>query len=170
ITTGSPAQDRARTVRAAVAPNAKPSDLVRPGHVFPLRARTGGVLVRTGQTEGSVDLARLAGLFPAGVICEVMNPDGTMARRPELQRFGRKHGLTLLSVADLIRYRLQKDRLVKRVATAELRRPPQGAWTAHPYQSDLDSDVHVAMAKGDITGPVPLPTPLPRASPAAALP
>src|SRR6476469_9412198 len=117
VTTGISAADRARTVLAAVAPNAKPSDLSRPGHVFPLRAREGGVLVRTGQTEGSVDLARLAGLFPAGVICEVMNADGTMARRPELQRFGRKHGLTLLSVADLIRYRLQKDRLVKRVAT-----------------------------------------------------
>src|SRR6516165_5458794 len=93
ITTGISAQDRSRTVRAAVAPNAKPSDLVRPGHVFPLRARTGGVLVRTGQTEGTVDLARLAGLFPAGVICEVMNPDGTMARRPQLQRFAQKQGL-----------------------------------------------------------------------------
>src|SRR6476659_38052 len=98
VTTGISAADRAKTVQAAVAPNAKPADLVRPGHIFPLRAREGGVLVRTGQTEGSVDLARLAGLFPAGVICEVMNPDGSMARRPELTRFARKHGLKMLSV------------------------------------------------------------------------
>ena len=169
VTTGISAADRSRTIQAAVAPKAKPGDLVRPGHVFPLRAREGGVLVRTGQTEGSVDLARLAGLFPAGVICEVMNPDGSMARRPELQRFGRKHDLTLLSVADLIRYRLQKDRLVKRVATAELRRPHQGNWTAHAYQSDVDSDVHVAMVKGDITGPVPVLTRVHRACPVADL-
>jgi 3,4-dihydroxy 2-butanone 4-phosphate synthase/GTP cyclohydrolase II len=165
VTTGISAADRARTIQAAVAPKAKPGDLIRPGHVFPLRAREGGVLVRTGQTEGSVDLARLAGLFPAGVICEVMNPDGTMARRAELQRFGRKHGLTLLSVADLIRYRLQNDRLVKRVASAELRRPHQGAWMAHAYQSDVDSDVHIAMVKGDITGPVPVLTRVHRACP-----
>src|SRR5512144_2161738 len=120
VTTGISAADRARTIKAAVAPRAEPDDLVRPGHVFPLRSREGGVLVRTGQTEGSVDLARLAGLFPAGVICEVMNPDGTMARRPALVRFARKHKLTLLSVADLIRYRLQRDRLVRRVSTAKL--------------------------------------------------
>ena len=169
VTTGISAADRARTILAAVASKAKPGDLVRPGHVFPLRAREGGVLVRTGQTEGSVDLARLAGLFPAGVICEVMNADGTMARRPELQRFARKHGLTLLSVADLIRYRLQKDRLVKRVATAELRRPHQGTWIAHAYQSDVDSDVHVVMVKGDITGPVPVLTRVHRACPVADL-
>jgi 3,4-dihydroxy 2-butanone 4-phosphate synthase / GTP cyclohydrolase II len=169
VTTGISAADRARTVLAAVAPKAKPGDLVRPGHVFPLRAREGGVLVRTGQTEGSVDLARLAGLFPAGVICEVMNADGTMARRPELQRFARKHGLTLLSVADLIRYRLQKDRLVKRVATAELRRAHQGQWIAHAYQSDVDSDVHVAMVKGDITGPEPVLTRVHRACPVGDL-
>ena len=167
VTTGISAADRARTILAAVAAKAKPGDLVSPGHVFPLRAREGGVLVRTGQTEGSVDLARLAGLFPAGVICEVMNPDGTMARRPELQRFGRKHALTLLSVADLIRYRLQKDRLVKRVATAELRRPHEGTWIAHAYQSDVDLDVHVAMVKGDITGPVPVLTRVHRACPVA---
>jgi len=169
VTTGISAADRARTILAAVAPKAKPGDLVRPGHIFPLRAREGGVLVRTGQTEGSVDLARLAGLFPAGVICEVMNADGTMARRPELQRFARKHGLTLLSVADLIRYRLQKDRLVKRVATAELRRAHQGQWVAHAYQSDVDSDVHVAMVKGDITGPEPVLTRVHRACPVGDL-
>jgi 3,4-dihydroxy 2-butanone 4-phosphate synthase / GTP cyclohydrolase II len=165
VTTGISAADRARTILAAVAPRAKPGDLVRPGHIFPLRAREGGVLVRTGQTEGSVDLARLAGLFPAGVVCEIMNPDGTMARRPELQRFSRRHGLILLSVADLIRYRLQHDRLVKRVATSEMRRSGQGLWTAHAYKSDVDSDVHVAMVKGDITGPVPVLTRVHRACP-----
>jgi 3,4-dihydroxy 2-butanone 4-phosphate synthase / GTP cyclohydrolase II len=169
VSTGISAADRARTILAAVAPKAKPGDLVRPGHVFPLLARQGGVLVRTGQTEGSVDLARLAGLSPAGVICEVMNPDGNMARRPELQRFARKHGLTLLSVADLIRYRLQNDRLVKRVATQELRRPQQGTWIAHAYQSDVDADVHVAMVKGDITGPEPVLTRVHRACPVGDL-
>jgi len=169
VTTGISAADRARTVLAAVAPKAKPGDLVRPGHVFPLRARSGGVLVRTGQTEGSVDLARLAGLFPAGVICEVMNPDGSMARRPELQRFARRHGLAMLSVADLIRYRLQNDRLVKRVAASELRRPQQGTWTAYAYQSDVDSDVHIAMVKGDIGGPLPVLTRVHRACPVGDL-
>ncbi|MGZ6162713.1 MAG: 3,4-dihydroxy-2-butanone-4-phosphate synthase, partial [Myxococcaceae bacterium] len=124
---------------------------------------------RTGQTEGSVDLARLAGLFPAGVICEVMNPDGTMARRPELQRFARRHGLAMLSVADLIRYRLQNDRLVKRVAGSELRRPQQGTWMAYAYQSDVDSDVHIAMVKGDIGGPVPVLTRVHRACPVGDL-
>ena len=153
VTTGISAADRARTIQAALAPAAKPGDLVRPGHVFPLRARQGGVLVRTGQTEGSVDLARLAGLPPAGVICEVMNPDGTMARRPELLRFARRHGLTLLSVADLIRYRLQRDRLVRRVSSAVIERPGQGTWMAHAYASDVDTSVHIAMVKGDITGP-----------------
>jgi len=165
VTTGISAADRARTILAAVAPKARPGDLVRPGHVFPLRARSGGVLVRTGQTEGSVDLARLAGLSPAGVICEVMNADGTMARRPELLRFARRHGLTVVSVADLIRYRLQNDRLVRRVASAELQRPGQGTWTAHAYQSDVDTDVHIAMVKGDITGPVPVLTRVHRACP-----
>jgi 3,4-dihydroxy 2-butanone 4-phosphate synthase/GTP cyclohydrolase II len=165
VTTGISAADRARTILAAVSPRAKPGDLVRPGHVFPLRAREGGVLVRTGQTEGSVDLARMAGLFPAGVVCEIMNPDGTMARRPELQRFSRRHGLMLVSVADLIRYRLQRDRLVKRVATSEMRRTGQGLWTAHAYKSDVDSDVHVAMVKGDLSGPVPVLTRVHRACP-----
>jgi 3,4-dihydroxy 2-butanone 4-phosphate synthase / GTP cyclohydrolase II len=169
VTTGISAADRARTILAAVAPRARPGDLVRPGHVFPLRAREGGVLVRTGQTEGSVDLARLAGLFPAGVICEVMNPDGTMARRPELLRFARRHRLTLVSVADLIRYRLQHDRLVKRVASTELSRSHQGKWTAHAYQSDVDSDVHVAMVKGDLTGPEPVLTRMHRACPVGDL-
>jgi 3,4-dihydroxy 2-butanone 4-phosphate synthase/GTP cyclohydrolase II len=165
VTTGISAADRARTIQAAVAPAAKPGDLVRPGHIFPLRAREGGVLVRTGQTEGSVDLARLAGLFPAGVICEVMNPDGTMARRPELMRFARRHRLTLLSVADLIRYRLQRDRLVRRVVSEVIDRPGQGSWQTHAYASDVDSAVHVALVKGDVTGPKPVLTRVHRACP-----
>ena len=165
VTTGISAADRARTILAAVAPGAKPGDLVRPGHVFPLRARAGGVLVRTGQTEGSVDLARLAGLFPAGVICEVMNADGTMARRAELLRFSRRHKLTLLSVADLIRYRLQRDRLVRRIGSTVLERPGQGSWAAQAYASDVDSSVHVALVKGDVTGPKPVLTRMHRACP-----
>src|SRR5512144_1772646 len=120
VTTGISAADRAHTILTAVNPNAVPDDLVRPGHIFPLRARPGGVLVRTGQTEGSVDLARLAGLFPAGVICEVMNADGTMARRPALQRFARRHRLVMLSVADIIRYRLRHETFLRRVGQAPL--------------------------------------------------
>jgi 3,4-dihydroxy 2-butanone 4-phosphate synthase / GTP cyclohydrolase II len=169
VTTGISAQDRARTIQAAVAPGAKPKDLVRPGHVFPLRAREGGVLVRTGQTEGSVDLARLAGLFPAGVICEVMNPDGTMARRPELVRFARRHSLALLSVADLIRYRLQHDRLVRRMGSTVIQRHGQGSWAAHAYASDVDTSVHIALVKGDVTGPKPVLTRVHRACPVGDL-
>ena len=116
VTTGISAADRAHTIRVAIAEDAKPSDLVTPGHVFPLRARRGGVLMRTGQTEGSVDLARLAGCVPAGVICEIMNDDGTMARMPDLELFAKKHDLSILSIADLIQYRLQTERLVRRVA------------------------------------------------------
>lgn len=156
ITTGISAADRARTIQAAVAPRAKPQDLVRPGHVFPLRAREGGVLVRSGQTEGSVDLARLAGLRPAGVLCEIMNPDGTMARRPELLRFAQKHRLVLLSVADIIRYRLRHERLVRRVAERAVERGREGTYRAIAYQSDVDSLVHVAFVKGDISGVRPV--------------
>ena len=156
ITTGISAADRARTIQVAVAPRAKPKDLVRPGHVFPLRAREGGVLVRSGQTEGSVDLARLAGLRPAGVLCEIMNPDGTMARRPELLRFAQKHRLVLLSVADIIRYRLRHERLVRRVAERVLERGREGTYRAIAYQSDVDSSVHVAFVKGDISGARPV--------------
>ncbi|MBS1152828.1 MAG: Riboflavin biosynthesis protein RibA [Myxococcaceae bacterium] len=156
VTTGISAADRARTIKAAVAPNAGPGDLVRPGHVFPLRARNGGVLVRTGQTEGSVDLARLAGLKPAGVICEVMKEDGTMARRPDLIRFARKHKLVLLSVADLISWRLARERLIKRIGVTEIDRPPFGKVLAYAYTSDVDPTVHLALVKGDLTqkGPV----------------
>src|SRR5205807_5984449 len=120
VTTGISAADRATTIRAAISPDARPEDLVRPGHVFPLRARKGGVLVRAGQTEGSVDLARLAGLVPAGVICEVMNDDGSMARMPDLQKFADQHGLHLLFVADVIHYRLQRESLVRRGAEARV--------------------------------------------------
>src|SRR5258706_6679137 len=114
VTTGISAADRAHTIRTAVSPDAQPDDLVTPGHVFPLRARRGGVLVRTGQTEGSVDLARLSGCSPAGVICEIMNDDGTMARRADLERFAQRHGMTILTIADLIQYRVQTQRLGRR--------------------------------------------------------
>ncbi len=156
VTTGISAADRAHTIKVCVAPHAKPADLVRPGHIFPLRAREGGVLVRTGQTEGSVDLARMAGLFPAGVICEVMNDDGTMARRPELARFAKRHKLELLSVADIITYRLAHERLVRRVATQQVSQGPFGDFTAHAYKSDVDPEVHLALVKGDVSagGPV----------------
>jgi 3,4-dihydroxy 2-butanone 4-phosphate synthase/GTP cyclohydrolase II len=156
VTTGISAADRARTIQAAVAPHAKPGDLVRPGHIFPLRAREGGVLVRTGQTEGSVDLARMAGLSPSGVICEIMNPDGTMARRPDLVKFARKHKLVLLSVADIIRYRLERERLVKRIGTSTLERRGAGTFQAYSYGSEVDSAVHVALVKGDIRGKEPV--------------
>jgi 3,4-dihydroxy 2-butanone 4-phosphate synthase/GTP cyclohydrolase II len=147
VTTGISAADRATTIRAAIAPNARPEDVVRPGHIFPLRARKGGVLVRAGQTEGSVDLARLAGLTPAGVICEVMNDDGTMARLPDLERFGAEHGLLILSVADIIEYRVQKERLVHRAAEAPLP-TDYGEMHAIAYANDVDSTQHVALIKG----------------------
>ncbi|WPB73623.1 3,4-dihydroxy-2-butanone-4-phosphate synthase [Archangium violaceum] len=163
VSTGISAADRAHTIQVAVAPNAKPSDLARPGHVFPLRARDGGVLVRTGQTEGSVDLARLAGLSPAGVICEIMNPDGSMARRPDLVKFARKHKMVLLSVADIIRYRLERERLIRRIGEAKLERRGQGTFQAYTYGSDVDSAVHVALVKGDISGREPVLTRVHRA-------
>jgi 3,4-dihydroxy 2-butanone 4-phosphate synthase/GTP cyclohydrolase II len=128
----------------------QPEDLVSPGHVFPLRARQGGVLVRTGQTEGSVDLARLAGLKPAGVICEVMNDDGTMARLPDLQIFAKKHGLKIVAIADLIKYRLSKESLVRRIATARLPTKYGGMFTAIAYENDVDPYHHIALLKGEI--------------------
>jgi len=155
VSTGISAADRAHTIRTAVAPDARPEQLSRPGHVFPLRARDGGVLVRTGQTEGSVDLARLSGLIPAGVICEVMNEDGSMARRAELERFAKKHNLVLLSVADLITYRLARERLVHRVGTQRVERP-WGTVTAHAYKTDVDPTVHLALVVGDISGSEPV--------------
>jgi 3,4-dihydroxy 2-butanone 4-phosphate synthase/GTP cyclohydrolase II len=164
VSTGISAADRAHTIKVAVDPKTKPHDLVRPGHIFPLRAREGGVLVRTGQTEGSVDLARMAGLYPAGVICEVMNPDGTMARRPELERFSKKHKLTLLSVADIISYRLAHETLVKRVATQAVSTEHWGELTAHAFKSDVDPEVHVALVKGDVSGNKPVLVRMHRAS------
>ncbi len=150
VTTGISAKDRAVTIKTAVHPNAKAGDLVRPGHVFPLIARDGGVLVRTGQTEGSVDLARLAGLNPAGVICEIMNPDGSMARRPDLLKFAKKHGLVLLSVADLIRYRLEREQLVERLEETQLPIEGLGTFTAIRYRSQVDRREHVALMKGEL--------------------
>jgi len=147
VTTGISAKDRAQTILTAVRDDCRPEDLARPGHVFPLRAREGGVLVRAGQTEGSVDLARLAGLTPAGVICEVMNEDGTMARRPELEKLAAAHGLCIVSVADLIGYRMLKDTLVRRAAEAPLP-TAYGKFRAVAYENDVDAFQHVALVKG----------------------
>jgi 3,4-dihydroxy 2-butanone 4-phosphate synthase/GTP cyclohydrolase II len=147
VSTGISAHDRAHTILTAVKRDAKPEDLARPGHVFPLRARTGGVLVRAGQTEGSVDLARLSGLAPAGVVCEVMNDDGTMARMAELEKLGRHFDLPVISIADLIAYRMAKDKLVRRAAEAPL--PTiYGDFTAVAYENDIDPFQHVALVKG----------------------
>jgi 3,4-dihydroxy 2-butanone 4-phosphate synthase/GTP cyclohydrolase II len=148
-TTGISAADRAKTVKAVVDPATKPGDLVRPGHIFPLRAREGGVLVRAGQTEAIVDLAKLAGLYPAGVICEIMNEDGTMARLPELEVIADKFDVKIISVADLIAYRRRHEKLVHRVAEAKL--PTKyGEFTAIAYRSDIDPDEHLALVMGDI--------------------
>lgn len=164
VTTGISAADRARTIRAAIASKAKPSDLSRPGHIFPLRARDGGVLVRPGHTEGSVDLARMAGLMPAGVICEVMNDDGTMARRPDLERFARRHKLTLLSIADIITWRMAHETLVHRVAETAIERAPFGGFKAIAYGTDVDDAVHVALVKGDVATTAPVLTRIHRAT------
>jgi 3,4-dihydroxy 2-butanone 4-phosphate synthase/GTP cyclohydrolase II len=147
--TGISAADRAATVKAAVNPKTKPSDLARPGHMFPLRAREGGVLVRTGQTEAAVDLARIAGLNPAGVICEIMNDDGTMARVPALTRFAKKHKLLMITIADLIRYRMRTEGLVTKVAEADL--PSEhGMFRIHGYESMIDGETHLALVCGEL--------------------
>src|ERR1044071_1181314 len=151
ITTGISAADRAKTVLDAIADNAKSQDLVTPGHVFPLRARNGGVLVRAGQTEGSVDLARLAGLKPSGVICEIMKDDGTMARQPDLMKFARKHNLKVVTIADLIQYRLNYDSLVYRAASAPLPTRFGGDFQAIVYNTHVDQSEHLALIKGDIS-------------------
>jgi 3,4-dihydroxy 2-butanone 4-phosphate synthase / GTP cyclohydrolase II len=149
ISTGISAADRSRTILAAIGDEAKPADLVRPGHVFPLRAQKGGVLVRTGQTEGSVDLAKLVGMKPAAVICEIMNDDGTMARMPDLEAFAGQHGLHIVSVADIIRYRLQSESLVRRASEAEL--PTEfGDFHIFVFDNDIDARHHVALVKGEI--------------------
>ena len=149
VTTGISTSDRAVTILTAIDPKTKPQDLARPGHVFPLRARNGGVLVRAGQTEASVDLARIAGLYPAGVICEIMNEDGTMARVPQLIEFCKEHHIKMLTVADLIRYRMQHERYVRRVAEATL--PTRfGEFKMIAYASDVDHDQHIALVRGNL--------------------
>ena len=150
VTTGISAADRAHTIVTAVAEGASPKDLVSPGHIFPLRARPGGVLVRTGQTEGSVDMARLAGLKPAGVICEIMNDDGTMARMPELKKFAKEHGIKICTIADLVAYRLKNEILVRVVAEAHLPSRYGGDWRAIAFENDVDKQDHLALVKGDV--------------------
>jgi 3,4-dihydroxy 2-butanone 4-phosphate synthase / GTP cyclohydrolase II len=151
ITTGISAADRAKTILDAISDDAKPQDLVTPGHIFPLRARNGGVLVRAGQTEGSVDLARLAGLKPAGVICEIMKDDGTMARQPDLMKFARKHKLKVVTIADLIQHRLNYDSLVYRAAEAPLPTRVGGQFKAIVYNTHVDQSEHLALIKGEIS-------------------
>ena len=149
VTTGISAADRATTIQVAVDPKTRPQDLARPGHVFPLRAKKGGVLVRPGQTEASVDIARIAGLYPAGVICEVMNEDGTMARLTELKKFASAHGLKMITVADLVRYRINKETLVKRAVETDLP-TVYGRFRAIAYENIINGDVHLAMVMGDV--------------------
>ena len=150
VTTGISAADRAKTILTAVNPNSKAADLARPGHVFPLRAKRGGVLVRVGQTEASVDIARIAGLAPAAVICEIMNDDGTMARMPELETFAEKHGLKIVSVADLVRYRIEKEMLVRRVVETNLP-TAYGTFRAIIYENEMNGETHLAMVMGDVS-------------------
>lgn len=150
VTTGISAADRATTIQAAVNPEAKPDDLVSPGHVFPIRAKKGGVLVRTGQTEGSVDLCRLAGLTPSGVICEIMKDDGTMARMPDLEVFAREHKLKIVTIADLIDYRMQNESLIKRMAEATIPTSFGGDFKMIVYENEVDDWQHIALVKGDI--------------------
>ena len=151
VTTGISAADRTCTILTAIGPDCRPGDLARPGHVFPLRAREGGVLVRAGQTEASVDLSRLAGLTPAGVICEIMNEDGTMARVPQLQEFCQKHGLKMISTADLIRYRLQHERYIRRVVEGCIE-TEFGAFQTVAYTSDISPELHMALIRGEVSG------------------
>ncbi|HAJ27246.1 MAG TPA: bifunctional 3,4-dihydroxy-2-butanone-4-phosphate synthase/GTP cyclohydrolase II [Syntrophus sp. (in: bacteria)] len=150
VTTGISAFDRSTTIRAAVADGAKADDLVSPGHIFPIRAKKGGVLVRTGQTEGSVDLARIAGLKATGVICEVMKDDGTMARMPDLEIFAKEHNLKIATIADLIDYRMQHESMIRRVATADIPTHYGGMFKVTVYENDVDDTQHVALVKGDI--------------------
>jgi 3,4-dihydroxy 2-butanone 4-phosphate synthase/GTP cyclohydrolase II len=152
VSTGISAQDRATTIRVAVDPQTVASDLRRGGHIFPLRAREGGVLQRVGHTEAAVDLARLAGLYPAGVICEILNEDGSAARRPQLEAFARRHGLTFVTVAQLVAHRLGTERLVHRVAEARLPTEDHGSWRIVGYRNDVDDHEHVALVYGDLAG------------------
>jgi 3,4-dihydroxy 2-butanone 4-phosphate synthase/GTP cyclohydrolase II len=156
VTTGISAADRAHTILTAVADNCRAEDLARPGHIFPLRARSGGVLVRTGQTEGSVDLAKLAGLKAAGVICEIMNDDGTMARMPELRKFAIEHDLKICSVADLVAYRMKNESLVRRAVEVPIPTVYGGEFTAIAFQNDVDQLEHLALVKGDVATDEPV--------------
>jgi len=156
VSPGISAHDRATTIRTAVAENAKPEDLVRPGHVFPIIARKGGVLVRSGQTEGSVDLARLAGCVPAGVICEIMNEDGTMARMADLERFSAEHNLRIVSIKDLIEYRMHGERMVERTGETLMPLRIGGDFTAYTYTNALHGDTHIAFVKGEIRPEEPI--------------
>jgi 3,4-dihydroxy 2-butanone 4-phosphate synthase/GTP cyclohydrolase II len=155
VTTGISAADRAQTVRVLIDPKTRPEDIVMPGHTFPLRARNGGVLVRAGQTEATVDLCKLAGLYPAGVCCEIMRADGTMARLPHLKRFASRHNLKMISVNELIRYRLRREKLVERVAETTLPLP-MGSFRIVAYRSVIDPDEHVALVMGDVSTPEPV--------------
>jgi len=156
ITTGVSAHDRAYTILTAIKDGARPDELARPGHIFPLRAKKGGVLVRTGQTEGSVDLARIAGLKSAGIICEIMKDDGTMARVPDLEVFAREHGLKIVTIADIIEYRIRKDKLIRRVAEAMLPTRYGGDFKAVAYENDVDFHEHMALVKGEINPEEPV--------------
>jgi len=156
VSTGISASDRAQTIRVAIDPKAGPQDLVTPGHIFPLRARNGGVLVRTGQTEGSVDLAKMANLTPAGVICEIMNDDGTMARMPDLMDFGREHQIRIVAVADLIRWRMRNEVLVKKSIDVETPIGDLGDFRMTVYESITDGKVHMALSRGELSGDEPV--------------
>ncbi len=150
VTTGISAYDRARTIQIAIDDKSKPWDLVRPGHIFPLRYKQGGVLARAGQTEGSVDLARLAGLKPAAVICEIMKDDGTMARMPDLEEFSLKHDISIVTIADIIQYRMKQERLVRKVAEANVPTEYGGVFKAMVYENDMDNNQHLLLVKGDV--------------------
>jgi 3,4-dihydroxy 2-butanone 4-phosphate synthase/GTP cyclohydrolase II len=150
VTTGISAADRAKTIHTAINQKTRPEDLARPGHIFPLKARPGGVLQRAGQTEGSVDLARLARLYPAGVICEIMNDDGTMARVPELMEFAKKHSLKMITIKDLIKYRMRTELFVKRLATVKMPTKYGDEFTVIAYTNDIDNNIHIALVKGEI--------------------
>jgi 3,4-dihydroxy 2-butanone 4-phosphate synthase/GTP cyclohydrolase II len=150
-TTGISAYDRDRTIRVLIDPETKPHELCQPGHIFPLRAKPGGVLRRAGHTEASVDLSRMAGLYPAAVICEIMNDDGTMARLPDLEKFAEVHGLLIITIEDMIRYRSQRDRLIEKIAVAKL--PTKvGIFDIHAYKSLIDGKEHIALVKGEVAG------------------
>ena len=156
VTTGISAADRSQTIQVAVADESTARDLARPGHVFPLRAKKGGVMVRAGQTEGSVDLSRLAGLKPAGVICEIMNEDGTMARMPQLKKFAKQHDLKIISIADMVAYRMRKELMVRRAAETVIPTPFGGDFNAIVYENDVDDLHHMALIKGELDPEVPI--------------